>query len=70
VSKAVGGAVVRNRTKRRLREIVRADLASLPPGVDLVVRANPASAEAPFTELQQTLKSLSHKVIRRLEASA
>ena len=66
----VGGAVVRNRTKRRLREIVRADLASLPPGVDLVVRANPAAAEAPFTELQQTLKSLSHKVIRRLEASA
>ena len=70
VSKAVGGAVVRNRTKRRLREILRADLASLPPGVDLVVRANPAAAEAPFTELQQTLKSLSHRVIRRLEASA
>ena len=38
--------------------------------VDLVVRANPAAAEAPFTELQQTLKSLSHKAIRRLEASA
>jgi len=44
VSKAVGGAVTRNRVKRRLRHLMRERLASLPEGSRVVVRALPASA--------------------------
>ena len=43
VSKAVGGAVVRNRVKRRLRHLVAAEFRELSTPVDLVVRALPAS---------------------------
>jgi ribonuclease P protein component len=66
VSKAVGGAVVRNRTKRRLRAIMAAELTGIPRGVDVVVRAQPAAAQASYAELSETLKPLLHKVIRRL----
>ncbi|MGY4911050.1 ribonuclease P protein component [Micromonospora aurantiaca (nom. illeg.)] len=51
VSKAVGGAVVRNKVRRRLRHLVRERLAELPAGTTLVVRALPASAEATYTRL-------------------
>jgi len=47
VSKAVGGAVTRNRVKRRLRHMVAARLADQTKGVDVVVRALPAAATAP-----------------------
>jgi ribonuclease P protein component len=46
VSKAVGGAVVRNRVKRQLRALVRPLVASQPFGVDVVVRALPAASVA------------------------
>ena len=51
VSKAVGNAVVRNRVKRRLRHLVREQLASLPRSSVLVVRALPAAAAASSSEL-------------------
>src|SRR5205085_11357011 len=51
VSKAVGGAVVRNRTKRRLRALVRPVLPRLAPGTRVVVRAQPAAALAPTSVL-------------------
>ena len=51
VSKAVGNAVVRNRTKRRLRASVATRLDGIPAGYDLVVRANPAAAQATRAEL-------------------
>jgi ribonuclease P protein component len=57
VSKAVGGAVVRNRVKRRLRAIVAADLSSLPAGAHVVVRALPAAATASFLELSSDVAS-------------
>jgi ribonuclease P protein component len=69
VSKAVGGAVVRNRVKRRLRAIMAGELATLPTGLDLVVRANPASADATFADLTDALIPLVHKVSRRLGAA-
>ena len=46
VSRAVGSAVVRNRTKRRLRHLMRDRLTQVPPGSRIVVRALPAAAEA------------------------
>ena len=44
VSRAVGGAVDRNRVKRQLRQVVRSRLDLLPDGSALVVRALPAAA--------------------------
>lgn len=52
VSKAVGGAVIRNRVKRRLRAIVAAALGDLPDGTTVVVRALPAAASASFSQLE------------------
>ncbi|MFA5605832.1 MAG: ribonuclease P protein component [Leucobacter sp.] len=53
VSKAVGGAVVRNLVRRRLKTIAQRHLADGLTGVDVVIRALPASAEAPFAVLEQ-----------------
>src|SRR3954447_11952247 len=55
VSKAVGGAVVRNRTKRRLRALVRPLVDRLNPGTRVVVRAQPAAALASPSMLSNDL---------------
>jgi ribonuclease P protein component len=55
VSKAVGPAVVRNRVKRRLRHLARESLTALPGSAVLVVRANPAAADATYQELRADL---------------
>ncbi|WP_439644655.1 ribonuclease P protein component [Demequina maris] len=52
VSKAVGGAVIRNRVKRRLRAITASRLDDLPAGTSVVIRALPAAATATFAELE------------------
>jgi ribonuclease P protein component len=51
-SKRVGNAVLRNRVRRRLREIVRQEQARLRRGIWLVVIARPAAARASFRELK------------------
>jgi len=56
VSKAVGNAVTRTRVKRRLRAQAAEVLPSLPPGTDLVIRANPAAAEAGSSDLGAALR--------------
>jgi ribonuclease P protein component len=61
VSKAVGGAVVRNRTKRRLRALARPLLGRLVPGTRLVVRAQPAAAHAPTSALGSDLSRALHR---------
>jgi ribonuclease P protein component len=55
VSRAVGNAVVRNKVKRRLRELVRDQDESLPGGSLLVVRALPPAAGASYAELRSDL---------------
>lgn len=69
VSKAVGNAVVRNRTKRRMRAAIATRLDGIPAGVDVVVRAQPAAANATFAELSDALIPLLHKAIGRLEVA-
>ena len=51
VSKQVGPAVIRNQVKRRLRHVFAKRLGMLKPGGTVVVRALPAAAGAPSTEL-------------------
>jgi ribonuclease P protein component len=55
VSRAVGGAVVRNRVRRRLRHLVAERLHALPPGSTLVVRALPPAATTPYARLAADL---------------
>ncbi|MFJ6571418.1 ribonuclease P protein component [Streptomyces sp. NPDC091292] len=55
VSKAVGGAVVRNKVKRRLRHLMRDRIALLPPGSLVVVRALPQAGGADHAQLAQDL---------------
>ena len=50
VSKQVGNAVVRNVVRRRLKDACARQLP-LPEGIDVVIRALPAAADAPFAEL-------------------
>ena len=70
VSKAVGSAVIRNRTKRVLRHLVAARLNRIPQGCDLVVRANPAAADASTAELAAELDRALDTVLRRLGSPA
>jgi ribonuclease P protein component len=58
VSKRVGGAVVRNRVKRRLRESIRRRQLLVAPGWDVVVIARPAAARATFADLDQIIERL------------
>ena len=62
VSKAVGNAVIRNRTKRRLRHLMADRLPALQPGTDVVVRANPAAATATYAALGAELDRLLARV--------
>ncbi|HEU4543451.1 MAG TPA: ribonuclease P protein component [Jiangellaceae bacterium] len=57
VSGAVGGAVVRNAVRRRLRHLLRQRLDRLPAGTRVVVRARPEAAAAPSAALARDLDS-------------
>ena len=52
-SKRLGGAVVRNRVRRRLRDIVRTQQTLLRTGHWLVVIARPAAACATYRDLKE-----------------
>ncbi|GAB3692587.1 ribonuclease P protein component [Corynebacterium nasicanis] len=64
VSKAVGNAVIRHRTSRRLRHVCAALFDALPPTADLVIRALPGSGGASSRELDRDIR----KALRRLGA--
>lgn len=51
VGKRVGNAVIRNRTKRRIRAAFAPVVGELPAGIDLVVVARSGAAGATFAEL-------------------
>ncbi|MFP3941289.1 MAG: ribonuclease P protein component [Acidobacteriota bacterium] len=64
-SRKVGKAVVRNRLKRRVRELYRRwpERSALPP-VDLVVHLEPAAAAGSGRELSRELEELLRRVSR------
>ncbi|MGW0534630.1 ribonuclease P protein component [Streptomyces sp. NPDC003032] len=63
VSKAVGGAVVRNSVKRRLRHLMRDRLASVPPGSLVVVRALPGAGDADHAQLARDLDAALQRLL-------
>jgi ribonuclease P protein component len=63
VTKKVGGAVVRNRIRRRLKELVRTDIgARAHPGHDYVLVARASAEKAKFTELRSDLAKAIDKI--------
>jgi len=66
VSKAVGNAVVRNRTKRILRALVSTRIGQLPDGVDVVIRAKTDLPGTPTAILAQDLDRLLAVVLPRV----
>ena len=62
VSKRVGSAVVRNKIKRRFREIYRHARPSLQPHLWLVLIASPKAATTSFQDLEKEWLKLAKKL--------
>ena len=62
VSTKLGGAVVRNRVRRRLREIVRLNAARVLPGYDLVLVARSRAVGAEYKKLERAYLSACEKL--------
>jgi ribonuclease P protein component len=62
IKKALGGAVVRNRIRRRLREMVRCNQQEIPSGWDMVIHPKGSVAKAPYAALAEDLVRLLKKL--------
>ena len=61
VSKKLGKAHIRNRVRRRIREVYRLNEGQFQPGWDIVVVARSKAVEAPFDKLVGSYLSLARK---------
>ena len=62
VSTKLGHAVVRNRVRRRLREIVRLHAHAVKPGYDLVLVARSRAVDAEYQKLEQAYLTACRKL--------
>lgn len=68
-TKALGGAVIRNRARRRLKEAVRLVApARSKPGYDYVLIARSGTLQRPFTDLTRDLERALAKVHKARES--
>ena len=65
-SRRIGGAVVRNRWKRLLREAFRLTRSQLPEGIDLIVVPRP-NVEPTLASLLDSLPCLATRVAKKIE---
>ena len=65
VSKKVGCAVVRNRVRRRLKEIVRTNRDAFPANHCFVIVARPEAAQAAFNGLKSDVLALADQAQRK-----
>lgn len=62
VGTKVGGAVVRNRVRRRLREIYRLRCGQLRQGYDVIIVARVRAAETSYHDLERAFLRLAGKL--------
>ena len=62
IKKALGGAVARNRIRRRIREIVRCHRMEIPTGWDIVIHPKSSVGRGKFAELAVDLLRLMKSV--------
>lgn len=60
-SKKIGNAVVRNRAKRQIREVIKKNLDKLRPGYDIVVVSRYNIKEAVFADIEKDFLRLMGK---------
>ena len=61
VGKKLGKAHIRNRTRRRIREVYRLNEDKFQPGWDIVVVARGRAVDAPFDRLTRSYLALAQK---------
>jgi len=70
VSTKVGPSVVRNRIRRRLRELFRVRKASLPKGLDMVFIARSSAAEADWPRIVRAYERVERELEKKFRPAA